>query len=681
MPFARVDRALIGNTFRRTMGLDGQARRPRRLLASLGLAGALAMLPVMAAPASAALPAVPVPAGVRPQDGLIVKLRPGASPADVARGVGAELFRGLERGRAVLRLPASASAASLAHALAALRRDPRVAWAEANARYRAADLPNDPCLTSSSQCGALEWAPAVIGAPQAWSVTHGSAAVTVAVVDGGVDPSHPDLSGKVAIGPDFTGTPQDNCWSHGTHVAGTVAAATDNGQGVAGIGWNTRVLSIRVLSLDTTLTPPDCTGYLSDIADGIDAAVSAGARVVNLSLAGVDDSQTIRDSVNNALAHNVVVVAAAGNEAGAGDPVEYPAGMGGVISVGATDRNDRTAAFSETGGWIDIAAPGVSIVSTVPGGGYGVMTGTSMATPHVAGAAALLLAVSPGLTPREVAARLELSSDAYPGAGHDARYGRLDIARALADDGNPGYYMVASDGGIFSYGRSGFFGSTGSLHLNQPIVAMAAVPRRNGYWFVARDGGVFNYGAAGFYGSLGSQHTPAPIAAIAPLADGSGYFLVGTDGSVYPFGAASFSRPGDSPSPHVVAAAATLTGAGMWLATASGDVGTVGDAPGLGSMAGQPLNAPIVGFALTPTGNGYWLVGGDGGIFSFGDARFFGSTGGKPLNAPIVGMQTTLTGNGYWLVASDGGIFAYGDALFSGSMGGTPLNKPVVGIS
>jgi hypothetical protein len=502
-------------------------------------------------------------------------------------------------------------------------------------------------------------------------------------VDGGIDASHPQLAGKVVPGHDFTGAAPDVCATHGTHIAGIVAALTNDGAGVAGLGWNTRALDVRVLSYD----PGEdvCSGSLLAIADGIDYAVNAGARVVNLSLAGSFDSQAIRESVARAVARGVVVVAAAGNEAEVGNPVEFPAAIGDVLSVGATTQGDQTAFFSNHGGWVDMAAPGSGIVSTTPGGGYGVMSGTSMATPHVSAAAALLFALKPGLSGQEVVARLELGSADFDGAGRDVRYGRLDMLGALLDDGQPGYYMAGTDGGIFAFGRSRFLGSTGSIRLNQPIVAMAASARRAGYWFVARDGGVFNYGDAQFWGSLGGSHLSAPIVGMAALGDRRGYFLFGADGQVYSFGSAVVPEDavGFRTKAHlsIVGGVLSPTGRGFWLVSSDGAVFDFGDAPPLGSMAGRALNRPIVGMAATPSGRGFWLVATDGGIFGFGDAAFFGSTGGTPLNQPVVGMQSSLTGRGYWLVAADGGIFAYGDARFSGSMGGIPLNRPVVGIA
>ncbi len=208
------------------------------------------------------------------------------------------------------------------------------------------------------------------------------------------------------------------------------------------------------------------------------------------------------------------------------------------------------------------------------------------------------------------------------------------------------YWLVASDGGIFSFaGPAGrtprFYGSAGSIRLNQPIVGMAAHPSGTGYWFVASDGGIFSYGDAKFFGSTGSIKLAKPIVGMAATPSGNGYWLVATDGGIFSYGDARF----------------------------------------YGSTGAIKLNQPVVGMASTPSGNGYWLVASDGGIFSYGDAQFRGSTGAIRLNQPIVGMAPTRTGNGYWFVASDGGVFSYGDAGFFGSMGATRLNKPIVGMA
>jgi len=247
----------------------------------------------------------------------------------------------------------------------------------------------------------------------------------------------------------------------------------------------------------------------------------------------------------------------------------------------------------------------------------------------------------------------------------------------------PGYWMVASDGGVFSFGGSNFFGSTGAIPLNQPVVGMAATPDHNGYWLVAADGGIFTFGDAGFFGSTGSLRLNRPIVGMAATPDGQGYWLVAADGGIFTFGDAGFfgstgslrlNRP-------IVGMAATPDGRGYWLVAADGGIFTFGDATFYGSTGSLSLNRPIVGLAATPFGRGYWLVAADGGIFTFGSAPFYGSTGAIRLVQPVVGMAGTLTGRGYWLVAADGGVFAFGDAAFEGSTGGLALQRPVVGMA
>ncbi len=246
-----------------------------------------------------------------------------------------------------------------------------------------------------------------------------------------------------------------------------------------------------------------------------------------------------------------------------------------------------------------------------------------------------------------------------------------------------GYWLVASDGGIFSYGDADFYGSTGSLVLNKPIVGMASTPDGRGYWLVASDGGIFSYGDADFYGSTGSLVLNKPIVGMASTPDGRGYWLVATDGGVFAFGDAGFFGSAGSLrlNKAVVGMAATGDGHGYWLVASDGGIFTYGDASFDGSAGDMSLNKPIVGMAPMPDGRGYWLVASDGGIFSYGEAPFYGSTGSLALDRPIVGVQPTREGGGYWLVASDGGIFSYGDALYEGSTGGLHLNAPVVGMS
>ncbi len=200
-----------------------------------------------------------------------------------------------------------------------------------------------------------------------------------------------------------------------------------------------------------------------------------------------------------------------------------------------------------------------------------------------------------------------------------------------------GYWEVAADGGVFSFGDARFFGSMGGMPLAQPVVGMAASPDGGGYWEVAADGGVFSFGDARFFGSMGGMPLAQPVTGMGASPDGDGYWEVAADGGIFSFGDARF----------------------------------------FGSMGGTPLAQPVTGMAASPDGDGYWEVAADGGIFSFGDARFFGSMGGTPLAQPVTGMAASPDGDGYWEVAADGGIFSFGDARFFGSFtGGVPAEGP-----
>ncbi|HEV7677192.1 MAG TPA: IPT/TIG domain-containing protein [Candidatus Dormibacteraeota bacterium] len=246
-----------------------------------------------------------------------------------------------------------------------------------------------------------------------------------------------------------------------------------------------------------------------------------------------------------------------------------------------------------------------------------------------------------------------------------------------------GYWMVASDGGIFSIGTATFHGSMGAVHLNQPVVGMAATPSGGGYWLVASDGGIFSLGNAAFHGSTGAIRLNKPVVGMAATPSGQGYWMVASDGGIFNFGDAPFlgSLGGTRLNQPIVGMAATPTGRGYWLVASDGGIFSFGDAVFRGSTGNLKLNKPVVGMAATSDGAGYWMVASDGGIFSFGDAVFHGSTGNLTLNRPVVGMAQSGEDGGYWMVASDGGIFSFGTAVFHGSMGAVHLNQPVVGMT
>jgi hypothetical protein len=246
-----------------------------------------------------------------------------------------------------------------------------------------------------------------------------------------------------------------------------------------------------------------------------------------------------------------------------------------------------------------------------------------------------------------------------------------------------GYWLTASDGGVFTFGDAAFHGSLGAVRLNAPIVGMARTPSGRGYWLVGSDGGVFSFGDARFFGSTGDIRLNQPVVGIAPTPTGLGYWLVARDGGVFSFGDARFH--GSLGAVHlnapIVTAAATPTGSGYWLIGSDGGVFAFGTAPFRGSTGGIHLSQPITGMAATPTGQGYWLVARDGGVFSFGNAAFHGSLGGVALNAPIVAMARPPSGTGYWLFGADGGVFTFGRAMFEGSLGGVALHAPINGAA
>jgi hypothetical protein len=196
---------------------------------------------------------------------------------------------------------------------------------------------------------------------------------------------------------------------------------------------------------------------------------------------------------------------------------------------------------------------------------------------------------------------------------------------------------VASDGGIFAYGDARFFGSTGNIRLNQPIVGMASTPSGKGYWLVASDGGIFAYGDARFFGSTGNIRLNQPIVGMASTPSGSGYWLVASDGGIFAYGDARFygSTSATPPAQAVVGIATTPSGLGYWITTRAGAVYANGDAAPLGSLAATPVQ-PIVDLAPAPDGSGFWLVGRDGAVY----ASPLGAPGGPGGSTPTGGAPT-----------------------------------------
>jgi serine protease len=265
-----------------------------------------------------------------------------------------------------------------------------------------------------------QWALDRLRADKVWSDYSSGAGTVVAVVDTGVDGSHPDLTGRLTTaGADYvtgTGNGRLDPHGHGTHVAGIVSAVRGNGIGIAGLAPLAQVMPIRVL--DETGA-----GWNSNIAKGITYAADNGADVINLSLGGPSEDSSTKVAVNYAMSKGVIVVAAAGNSRATTNATNYPAALPGVIAVASTERGDSSSTFSNTGSYIDIAAPGGRILSTVPGG-YAYMSGTSMATPYVAAAAALVADITGGtVTTEQFERNLTKNATDLGPAGWDPEFG------------------------------------------------------------------------------------------------------------------------------------------------------------------------------------------------------------------------------------------------------------------
>lgn len=278
---------------------------------------------------------------------------------------------------------------------------PFLASSEPNSIGEIFVVPNDP---SYSQL----WGMQKIQMESAWDITTGSTSIIVAVVDTGADLSHPDLAGSLVAGYDVAGgdtNPSDDN-GHGTHVSGTIGGIGNNNVGVAGVNWNVKIMPVKVCNSGGSCPT-------STVTQGIVWAADNGAKVINMSLGGraVCPSGSQYDAATRyAVSKGVTVVVAAGNDSS--DASGYsPASCSGTITVGASTPSDARASFSNYGAAVDIAAPGSGIFSTYPGG-YKSLQGTSMASPHVAGAAALLLSVNPGLSPQQVQDCLVQNADA-----------------------------------------------------------------------------------------------------------------------------------------------------------------------------------------------------------------------------------------------------------------------------
>ena len=438
----------------------------------------LVLLALVLGASGAATPATAKSPKARTVPGeLIVGFEAGVSDAErsqLLRRVGGGEKRRFGRIRGVL---VSVSPSRTDAVLAELRRDPLVRYAEPNYVLETAALPDDPLynrLWGLSNTGQVVngWP----GTPDAdadvdaaWSVTTGDAGVVVAVIDTGVDQSHPDLAANTWInaGEDCGGCRTDHVdndgngyvddwrgWDfingdnnpvddqgHGTHVAGTIGAVGNNGAGIVGVNWNVRLMGLKFLGSDGS-------GTTADAISAVLYAAANGADVLNNSWAGGDFSQSLLEAIEFADARDALFVAAAGNDGMDNDAVPmYPASydVPNVLAVAASDNGDRHAFFSNFGKRsVDVSAPGVDILSTWPGGSYQYASGTSMAAPHAAGIAALVEAAQPAASDVGVKTLLLRTVDPIAGlAPASASGGRLNAGSAVACSARPLVWLDA----------------------------------------------------------------------------------------------------------------------------------------------------------------------------------------------------------------------------------------------
>jgi thermitase len=390
-------------------------------------------------PQVASVPTVIDPLAPAVPGEFVAVLEPGASPATAERALearGAKVERAPKGGGSLL-VQAPVGVSSLVFNLLAAQ-TPGVDRVQPNYIYKTTYVPLDPRY-------AEQWGLPKIGAPAAWDVTKGSGTVLVAVVDTGIDLSHRDLIGRIdtAGQRDFVNNDSiandDN--GHGTHVSGIIAATEGNGEGVVGVAPLCRILPVKVMDASGS-------GTSFVVAEGIQYAADAGARIINLSLGEMrSPDPSMATAVAYAQGKGCVVVAAAGNGGVSG--ADYPAQYAGVIGVGAIDSSNARASFSNRGAGVDVVAPGVDVLSTTLGGGYGNMSGTSMASPFVAGVAALVWSVNTTWTATQVADKVLSTAQSLGSVDFFGRgLVRADLAvsgsGSSADDDLPGVQLTAS---------------------------------------------------------------------------------------------------------------------------------------------------------------------------------------------------------------------------------------------
>jgi thermitase len=385
-----------------------------------------------------------VPASAATPDTVIVKFKPGLAGATTSSLLGSAQQVGTVRGLGATVVRPAGDPSAL---VAALNRSASVQYAELNRTLTATATPNDARfgelygLNNTGQTGGVN--DADIDAPEGWDAAGlgafpSTGGVKVGIVDTGIRATHEDLVGKVvdcaqsmSTIPIFAGSIKEGTCAddngHGTHVAGTITANANNGKGVAGVAFDSP------LGICKALGGPLGSGSTSDVANCITYLADKGAKVISMSLGG-GASTTLQNAVKYAAGKDVLIVAAAGNDGDA--TLEYPAAYAEVVSVAATDNTDTRASFSNANADVEIAAPGVDVLSSYGSAdnAYKLLSGTSMATPHVAGVGAIIRTKNPAMTAAQARTKLDASVDDKGAPGRDPQYGfgRVNLLKAAS---------------------------------------------------------------------------------------------------------------------------------------------------------------------------------------------------------------------------------------------------------
>ena len=278
-------------------------------------------------------------------------------------------------------------------------------------------------VTPNDKDFAIQYYLKEVNAPKAWGITTGSS-LLVGVLDTGVDVNHPDLNGKVSSGTDVNDIDLKDTIGHGTEVSGIIAANTNNNQGIAGVSWNTKIISLKI-------TDNFGQARVSNVVTALDQAYQKGVKIVHISLSTNQFSQTLKSAVQEAQDRGILIISTSGNSGI--EELRYPAAFDGVIGTGAVDETKQLEFYSTTGEHVSLVAPGASIYTTSLNSTYDKVTGTSFAAPQVSGAAALVWSIAPNLTNTEVRNILISSADDLGDAGKDKQYGYglLNIEKAV----------------------------------------------------------------------------------------------------------------------------------------------------------------------------------------------------------------------------------------------------------